>query len=172
MNKEEIKKILWINGLKNAVEFGGKPNKKAVMGKLMAEREDLRSEAKRINPLLEQVFKEIEKLSVEEQKEELLKLDPNAFEEKKIKEEKKELPPLPDVDDYKKVVMRLAPYPSGALHIGNARSFVLNDEYVKKYDGELILFFDDTIGSLKSLRDSPIAKYVLPEAYDLIEDGL
>ena len=79
MNEEEIKQILWINGLKNAVEFGGKPNKKAVMGKLMAEREDLRSEAKRINPLLEQVIKEIEKLSVEEQKAELiLEICPNC----------------------------------------------------------------------------------------------
>jgi glutamyl-tRNA synthetase len=172
MNEEEIKQILWINGLKNAVEFGGKPNKKAVMGKLMAERKDLRSEAKIINPLLEQVIKEIEKLSVEEQKEELIKLDPNAFEEKRNKEEKKELPPLPDVDDYKKVVMRLAPYPSGALHIGNARMIVLNDEYVKKYNGELILFYDDTIGSPKSLRNSPKAKYVLPDAYNLIKEGL
>ncbi|MFW9864492.1 MAG: glutamate--tRNA ligase [Candidatus Thorarchaeota archaeon] len=172
MNEEEIKQILWINGLKNAVEFGGKPNKKAVMGKLMAEREDLRSEAKRINPLLEQVIKEIEKMSIEEQKEELIKLDPNAFEEKRNKEEKKELPPLPDADNYKKVVLRLAPYPSGALHIGNARMIVLNDEYVKKYNGELILFYDDTIGSPKSLRNSPKAKYVLPEAYNLIKEGL
>jgi glutamyl-tRNA synthetase len=68
--------------------------------------------------------------------------------------------------------MRLAPYPSGALHIGNARMIVLNDEYVKRHDGELILFYDDTIGSPKSLRDSPKAKYVLPEAYDLIKEGL
>jgi glutamyl-tRNA synthetase len=68
--------------------------------------------------------------------------------------------------------MRLAPYPSGALHIGNARMVVLNDEYIKKYNGELILFFDDTIGSPKSLRNSPKAKYVLPEAYNLIKEGL
>ena len=68
--------------------------------------------------------------------------------------------------------MRLAPYPSGALHIGNARMIVLNDEYVKRHNGKLILFYDDTIGSPKALRDSPKAKYVLPEAYDLIKEGL
>ncbi|MFX0028384.1 MAG: glutamate--tRNA ligase, partial [Candidatus Hermodarchaeota archaeon] len=84
----------------------------------------------------------------------------------------KVLPPLPEAENYDKIVMRLAPYPSGALHIGNARMVILNDEYVKKYKGELILFYDDTIGSPKSLRDSPKAKYVLPDAYDLIKEGL
>ena len=172
MEDKEIKKILWINGLKNAVEFGGTPNKKAVMGKLMAEREGLRSQVKIIVPILDQIMQEIERLSLEEQKQRLLDLDPHALEKKETIEEKKALPPLPDIDKYKKVVMRLAPYPSGALHIGNARMVVLNDEYVKKYNGELILFYDDTIGSPKSLRDSPKAKYVLPEAYDLIQEGL
>ncbi|MFW9875532.1 MAG: glutamate--tRNA ligase [Candidatus Thorarchaeota archaeon] len=172
MDDNEINRILWINGLKNAIEFGGKPNKKAVMGKLMAERKDLRSQAKTIIPFLDQIIEEIKNLSLMEQKSKLLELDPTALEKKKSKEEVKELPPLPEIDKYDKVVMRLAPYPSGALHIGNARMVVLNDEYVKRYNGDLILFYDDTIGSPKSLRNSPKAKYVLPEAYDLINEGL
>ncbi len=172
MDDEEIKKILWISGLKNAIEFGGKPNKKAIMGKLMAKRKDLRSKAKTVIPVLNQIIEEISKLSLEEQKGKLLQLDPKALEKKEKIEEKKELPTLPNVDKYDKVIMRLAPYPSGALHIGNARMIVLNNEYVKRHGGELILFYDDTIGSPKSLRGSPKAKYVLPEAYDLIKEGL
>ncbi len=172
MEDDEIKRILWIRGLKNAVEFDGKPNRKAVMGKLMAEKKELRSQAKIIIPILDQIIEEISKLSLEEQKEKLLQLDPTALEKKEVKEGKKELPELPNADKYDKIVMRLAPYPSGALHIGNARMIVLNDEYVKRHNGELILFYDDTIGSPKSLRDSPKAKYVLPEAYDLINEGL
>jgi len=172
MEDDEIKKILLIRGLKNAVEFNGKPNKKAVMGKLMAEKKELRSQAKIIIPLLDQIMEEISKLSIEEQKEKLLQLDPLALEKKESKEEKKELPDLINADKYDKIVMRLAPYPSGALHIGNARMIVLNNEYIKKYNGELILFYDDTIGSPKSLRDSPKAKYVLHEAYGFIKDGL
>jgi len=58
------------------------------------------------------------------------------------------------------------------IHIGNARMVILNSEYVKRYNGKLILFFDDTIGSPKSMRDDPKAKYVLPDAYQLIIDGL
>ena len=53
MNDEEIRKFLWLSGLKNSVKFNGKPNKKAIMGKLMATRSDLRSKAKIILPILE-----------------------------------------------------------------------------------------------------------------------
>ncbi|MFX0082055.1 MAG: glutamate--tRNA ligase [Candidatus Hodarchaeota archaeon] len=172
MDEKEIRKTLWIIGLKNAIEFGGIPNKKAVMGKLMAERPDLRSQVKEIIPLLDQILEKIKNLPIEEQKKKLMELDPNALEKKVSKAEEKILPPLPELEKYEKIVMRLAPYPSGALHIGNARMIVLNDEYAKRYNGELILFYDDTIGSPKSLRNSPKAKYVLPEAYDLIKEGL
>lgn len=172
MDEEEIKNILWIAGLKNAVKFGGKPNKKAIMGKLMAQLPELKSHVKKITPILKNIVAEIRNLTIEEQKIRLLKLDPHALDKEESREEEKELPELGGVDQYPKVVMRLAPYPSGALHIGNARMVILNDEYVKKYNGELILFYDDTIGSPKSLRGSPKAKYVLPEAYDLIKEGI
>ena len=172
MEKDEISQILWLAGLKNALKFDGKPNKKALMGKLMASRPDLRSRAKTIIPLLDQIIMEILKLNPEKQKEKLLSLDPSALEKEEKSEELKVLPELPNVSTHEKIIMRLAPYPSGALHIGNARMIVLNDEYIRKYNGELILFFDDTIGSPKSLRNSPKAKYVLLEAYDLISEGL
>ncbi len=175
MDKElekEVKNLFWIEGLKNAIHYGGSPDKKAVMGKIMGQRKDLRAHVKEILPLLEEILNQIRELSLEEQKQRLLSLEPSALEEKKKVEEKKELPPLPNVEKKGKVIMRLAPYPSGALHIGNARMIILNDEYVKRYGGELILFYDDTIGSPKALRDSPKAKYVLLEAYDLIREGL
>lgn len=172
MKDEEIREILWLSGLKNAVKFDGKPNKKAIMGKLMASKPDLRSQAKSIIPILDCIISEILKLSFKKQKEKLLELDPHALDKKEKTEEEKVLPELPNLSEFDKVIMRLAPYPSGALHIGNARMIVLNDEYVKRYNGDLILFYDDTIGSPKSLRDSPKAKYVLPEAYDLIKEGL
>ncbi|GAI33519.1 unnamed protein product, partial [marine sediment metagenome] len=71
MEDKEITKILWINGLKNAVEFGGTPNKKAVMGKLMSERKDLRSQTRTIIPLLDQILGEIKSLTLDEQKKKL-----------------------------------------------------------------------------------------------------
>ena len=172
MENSEIKRLLWIFSLENSVKFGGKPNVKAILGKLMSQNPELRSQIKGIKSILDNIVLEISKLTLQEQKVKLLELKPDALQKKISKKEKKKLPELPNTQNYGKIVMRLAPYPSGALHIGNARMVILNSEYVKKYNGDLILFFDDTIGSPKSLRNTPKAKYVLPEAYDLIEDGL
>ena len=172
MEEDEIREILLLAGLKNAVEFGGKPNKKAIMGKLMSQRVDLRSKAKVVSPIIDEIIEEISALSLADQEKRLLELDPSALDKKEKVKEEKELPELPNLDKYDKLIMRLAPYPSGALHIGNARMVVLNNEYVKKHDGEVYLFYDDTIGSPKSLRNTPKAKYVLPKAYDLIKEGL
>ena len=172
MNDNEITYLLWKFALINSVKFGGTPNLKAVMGKIMAERKDLRSQSKKVMDILKSIINQINSMDLELQTEKLLEIDPSALDKKETIKEEKELPDLPELSEYNKVIMRLAPYPSGALHIGNARMIVLNDEYVKKYNGDLILFFDDTIGSPKSLRDSPKAKYVLPESYELIEEGL
>jgi len=172
VENSEIKRLLWTFSLENSVKFGGIPNIKAVLGKLMGQHSELRSHIKDIKPMLDAIVLEISKLTFQEQKTKLLDLKPDALEKKVSKKEKKELPKLSNIQNYDKIVMRLAPYPSGALHIGNARMVILNSEYAKKYDGDLILFFDDTIGSPKSLRNTPKAKYVLPEAYKLIEDGL
>ena len=172
MDIVEIKKLIWIFGLKNAVKFEGKPNLKAIMGKLMSQKPELRTQINDIKPVIVETIVEISKLTIDEQKKKLLELDPTALEKKVTSKEQKKLPELPNTQNYDKIIMRLAPYPSGALHIGNARMIVLNSEYVNRYDGELILFFDDTIGSPKSMRNNPKAKYVLPEAYQLIIDGL
>jgi glutamyl-tRNA synthetase len=147
--------------LQNAVLHGGKADAKAVLGKVLAEDPSLKSRIKEVSEGIRAAVEDVNKLAPELQRSELEKLAPELLE--KPKEEKQtELPPLPKVN--KKVVMRLAPYPSGPLHIGNARMVLLNDEYVKRYEGTLILMFDDTIGS----ED----KYILPEAYDQIKQDL
>ncbi len=169
---DEIDKIIWIEGLKNAVRFNGTANDKAVIGKLMRDRPDLRSQGKVLKGRVQEIVQQINQLSVEVQTNKVLQLDPHALDpEEKHQREEKVLPDLPNAKP-RKVVMRLAPYPSGALHIGNARMVVLNDEYVKRYNGKLLLVFDDTIGTTLAQINDPKAKYVIPEAYDLIPEGL
>ncbi|MCF2139581.1 MAG: glutamate--tRNA ligase [Candidatus Lokiarchaeota archaeon] len=169
---DEIDKIIWIEGLKNAIHFKGKANNKAVIGKLMRDRPDLRSQGKIIKPKVQVIVEQINQLTIEEQTKKVLQLDSHALDpEEKAQKEEKILPDLPNAEKGK-VIMRLAPYPSGALHIGNARMVVLNDEYVKRYQGKLLLVFDDTIGTTLAQMDDPKAKYVIPEAYDLIPEGL
>ncbi len=162
--------------LQNALLFGGRANPGAVMGKVLAEKPELKSEAKALGQLVAKAVKEVNAISPGEQKKRLELMAPELLEKKVHEKQEHILPELPNVNG--PVVMRMAPYPSGPLHIGNARMAVLNDEYAKKYDGKLILAFDDTIGVEKSIimtnegEKELQKKEILPEAYDLIRDGL
>jgi len=151
------KKILFLT-LENAVKYNGKASFGAVVGHLLAEDQGLKRKMKDISKIIKNTILEINDLTLDEQK---TKLKEFRYKKKK-KEEKLGLKDLPNVKG--KVVMRIAPYPSGPLHIGNARTAILNDEYVKKYGGKLILFIDDTIGSKE--------KIINKDAYKLIPEGL
>jgi len=145
--------------LRNAVKFEGEADLGAVMSKVMGECEECRKDPQGTKELVERFISEINEMGSAEQEEELRELMPEYFEES----EEEEVERLPDLDS-DEVVMRMAPYPSGPLHIGNSRMVILNDEYVKRNDGKLILFYDDTIGSEK--------KKPLHDAYGLIKEGL
>ncbi len=151
--------------LENAVKYDGTPSAKSVMNALLGSRAELRKRAKEVKEIVSRLVEEISKMPLEEQRTELKRIAPELVDQPETVVEKSgELPELPNLDKWDKVVMRLAPFPSGPLHIGNARMVILNDYYVKRYNGKLILVFDDTIGSAE--------KQVEPEAYDLIPEGL
>src|SRR5216110_906987 len=149
--------------LQNAVFHGGKADAKAVLGRMLAEDASLRGRAQEVADHVERVVADVNRLPPEAQRAELSAIAPELLERTTTTVGPKELPPLPNPVDGK-VVLRLAPYPSGPLHIGNARAFVLNDAYAKKYHGKLLLVFDDTIGS----EDKPL----LPEAFEQVREGL
>lgn len=158
----EIRKVV----LDNAVKYDGNPNVKSVMSALLGSRADLRSRAGEVKDLVQKVVGEITKMSLDDQISELKQIAPELLETPDAIDpvKDKEPPELPNVDKWSKIIMRLAPFPSGPLHVGNARMVILNDYYVKRYKGELILVFDDTIGSAE--------KIVETEAFDLIPEGL
>jgi len=145
-----------IHALRNAQKYG-KADAGAVLGKLLAEFPDLKPHAKVLYHEIQRIIEDVSSLS-EKEKEEILARDIP----REVKGEG-DLRPLPGAE-MGKVVLRLAPFPSGPLHIGNTRMVLLNYEYARMYQGKLILVFDDTIGS----ED----KVPIPEGYDLIREGL
>ena len=127
--------------LQNAIKFNGRANPGAVIGKILAEKPELKGEIKDIAKKANEIIKEISKLGTEEQKELLKKLAPDLLNKQKPKERERTLSELKNT---KNLVMRFEPSPSGPLHIGHAYVLNLNSEYCKKYKGKMILRIGDT----------------------------
>jgi glutamyl-tRNA synthetase len=159
----EIMEIVRKIALTNAIEHKGKAQAKPVLGRLLAEKPELKGKATEISMLVDAVVHEVNTLSSSKQKEFVKSLWPELLVEKGRIEEKKGLPPLPNVDKYKRVVTRFAPNPDAVLHIGSARAVVLSHEYACMYDGSFVLRFEDTDPRLKK------ASLVF---YDLIREDL
>ncbi|MDE0574120.1 MAG: glutamate--tRNA ligase [Candidatus Poseidoniales archaeon] len=159
----EVVALLRKYALQNALEYDGQGQVGSVMGRVMGENPDLRSRAQELTGFIASQVAEANSLAVEKGLEYIRTIledeSPDVL-EKKVKERREGLPPLPNAE-VGKVVLRFAPNPNGPLSFGHARGVVINAELARMYDGEVILRFDDT---------DAVVKRPDPEAYALIEE--
>lgn len=154
--EDDLRLILRKYALVNALQHNGKAEVKPVVSKVLAERRDLKGRAKELVTLAELVVEEVNKMTLEKQKQEADSLGIQVLKTEK-EEKQKTLPELPNVKGT--VVTRFAPNPDGPLHLGNARAAVLSHEYSRIYKGVFILRFDDTDPKVKRpIRDAYVGK--------------
>ncbi len=156
--EKEIKQIAKKYALQNAVKFNGVANMGNVIGKVFAEHSEHKKDIREVQVIVAAVVKEVNALSVDEQKGQLLVLAPELIGEKP-KEQKHDLKELPAHPSGEMATFRFAPSPSGPLHIGHAYVISLNYLYAKKYKGKFLLRIEDT---------NP--ENIYPEAYQLIPE--
>ncbi len=135
---ENYKEKAFGYALKNAISHEGKAAQGAIIAGLFAEglkREEVKDVAKDVAEIL----KKVNSMTLEQQEKEFEKLK-DVVSEREIREG---LPELPDVPK-SGVIMRIAPSPSGPLHVMHAIVASFSYLYVKKYGGEFIVRIEDT----------------------------
>jgi len=145
---QELEDAIRQLALINAASFHGKASEKPVLGKLLAERPELKTRVKEMTAVVSRIIKEVNELSLTKQRSIILEKWPEALRKEK-REERRVLPPLPNVEKYGRVVTRFAPNPDCVLHLGSARAIILSYEYASMYNGRFILRFEDTDPRLK-----------------------
>jgi len=138
-----MKDIILKYALKNALDFNGKVNKNVILGLVLRDNPALKKDVPKLLKEIEKVVSEVEMLPLPKIKQQLQKLAPELLKEKKEEKEEGPLKALPNATKGK-VVVRIAPSPSGPLHIGHAYGASLNYEYAKMYDGKFLLRIEDT----------------------------
>ncbi len=148
----ELEEVARKYALKNAVEYSGECNPSAVIGSVINETGE---EPGTVGKVAGKICGQVNQLSLEEQEKQLQNYE--------FEEEEHEHDPIPDLKDAEEgeVVVRFAPNPNGPPHLGSARGMVINGELKDKYDGKLVLRFDDT---------DPRNKRPLPEAYEMYQE--
>ncbi len=133
--------------LENAVAHDGLAQSGPVMARLLASEPALRPHAEEIRTLVSTILAEIRSLPLAELEDRLASLGgPEPGHPKEARSVTGGFPELPGAVPGS-VVLRMAPFPSGALHIGNGRMLFVNQYYRDRYRGKLLLVFDDTAGS-------------------------
>ncbi len=159
---ESLKEFIRKNAFLNAVRHDGKAQTGAVLGKVLGERADLRTRVKELSTLISEIIRQVNSLTTNDQIKTVEKEWPETLTKHKPEEEK-QLPPLPNVEKYKRIVTRFSPNPDSVLHLGSARAIVLCHDYAKMYQGTFILRFEDT---------DPRTKRPVLEFFDRIREDL
>jgi glutamyl-tRNA synthetase len=139
VDQPEIVKAIRTFSLQNTLEYEGEGEMKSVLGRVFGAHPDLKPHAKelvsRIIPAVQEANDIAKTRGLDHIRQLLSEEAPEAL-EKRVKERREGLKPLEKTDN---IVLRFAPNPNGPMTLGHSRGVIINSEYSKMYDGEVIL---------------------------------
>ncbi len=135
----ELKVRVEAHALLNAVRYGRAITGK-VIPKILGEFPEAKQKMKETMPLVDEIVKKVNLMGDSERISRLQKIAPDLLE--KPEKKKRELPELEHAIQGK-VVTRLPPEPSKYNHLGHALTFIINAIYARRYEGKLVLRFED-----------------------------
>jgi glutamyl-tRNA synthetase len=128
--------------LDNASKYDGKANPGAVIGHIIKEMPEVKSDMKSLAMKVNARIKEINKLGVDAQKKLLEDKYPEMLVEKE--HEERDIFAFLGIKPGDKVKTGFPPGPEKYPHIGHGKALLLNYLLAKKYDGKFVLRFEDT----------------------------
>ncbi len=139
------KELFLKHALINAYKHNGKANKGSVIGRAIAENQEIKKRLKELMPIIDETIAYVNSLSKEEQLKLLKERFPDALEEKKKERTLRDLfkSIFPDLEDGK-VKSCFPPGPEKYPHIGHAKAALMNYLLAKEFKGKFILRFEDT----------------------------
>jgi glutamyl-tRNA synthetase len=145
--------------LANAVKFNGRANPGAIIGHVISEYPDAKSDMKSVAKKIAEAVAKINKLPVDEQLRQLQEKYPEMLEKKEVEE--RDIFAFLKIPEGATVKSAYPPGPEKYPHIGHAKASILNYLLAKKYNGKFVLRFEDTNPEL-----------VKSEFYDMIVENL
>jgi glutamyl-tRNA synthetase len=157
----EIERRALRAALENAIAHGGEARAGPVVARLLASDAGLRPLAEEVRSFVSETIASIRGLPPAELDDRLAALGgPAPSRAAAPRSEGGTFPELPGAEEGK-VVLRMAPFPNGVLHLGHGRLLYVHDYYRTRYRGKILLVFDDTPGSEEKRPE--------PEFFDLIQ---
>jgi len=148
--------------IENAIDHDGTAHVGAVVSRLLATDPTLRPQADAVRAAVSRAVADLEGVPMAELEDRLAALGGRAPARAPVdRGTGGEFPELPGAIPGQ-VVLRMAPFPNGVLHIGHGRLLFVHQHYRERYRGKILLVFDDTAGSEEKRAE--------PEFFQLIQD--